>query len=306
MWIAFNVAVLVLLALDLGVFHRKSHQVGMKEALGWSAFWILLSLSFNYWVYLEFGQDKGLEFLTGYVLEKSLSVDNLFVFLLIFSYFKVPPAYQHRVLFLGILGALIMRAIFIGVGVALINQFHWLLYIFGAFLIFSGIKMWAVDDEDANPENAVVRWVRGWFPMTKEYHGTKFFVTIDGKRHATPLLIVLVAMETTDVLFAVDSIPAILGVTQDAFIVYTSNIMAILGLRALYFALAGLMEFFHYLHYGLSLILIFIGVKMVGEKYFEIPIPVALGVIGGLLFFSMVFSLIFKKKEEATAGTDEE
>ncbi len=296
MWIAFNVAVLFLLALDLGVFHRKSHAVGIKEALAWSVFWVALSLALNYWIYIHDHQ-AGLEFLAGYLLEKSLSVDNLFVFLLIFSYFKVPPKYQHRVLFLGILGALVMRAVFIVAGVALIHHFHFLIYFFGAFLVWSGLKMWAHDEDDANPENAVVRAVKGWFPMTSDYHGNKFFVKVDGKRMATPLLIVLVAMETTDVMFAVDSIPAVLGVTQDAFIVYTSNIMAILGLRALYFALAGLMDYFEYLRYGLSAVLIFIGLKMLLEAYIEIPTPVALGVLGSLLLISMLASFVIKKKE---------
>lgn len=297
MWIGFNVAVLFLLALDLGVFHRKNHAVGIKEALAWSVFWIALSLGFNYWVYTQ-NEQAGIEFLTGYLLEKSLSVDNLFVFLLIFSYFKVPPAFQHRVLFLGILGALVMRAVFILLGVALIERFHWLLYAFGLLLIYSGIKMLFFDDDDANPENAVVRAVRRWIPVTSDFHGTRFFVTIDGKRHATPLLIVLVALETTDVLFATDSIPAILGVTQDAFIVYTSNIMAILGLRALYFALASLMDYFEYLRYGLAAVLVFIGVKMLIDEYYKIPTPVALGVLGGLLVISMLASVFFKGRQE--------
>lgn len=306
MWISFNLAVLFLLALDLGVFHRKGHQVSIKEALLWSAFWIILSLSFNGWIYVNMGKTEGLEFLAGYLLEKSLSVDNLFVFLLIFSYFKVPPAIQHRVLFLGILGALVMRALFIGLGVVLIHKFHFLLYVFGAFLVWSGAKMAMHDeDEDANPENAIVRWVRGFFPVTPDFHGQRFFVKIDGRLHATPLLIVLVALETTDVMFAVDSIPAVLGVTQNAFIVYTSNVMAILGLRSLYFALAGLMEYFHYLRYGLSFILVFIGAKMLVEPWFKVPIPVALGVIGGTLLLSVVISLLIKPKEKEAPETEE-
>lgn len=304
MWIGFNAAVLVLLALDLGVFHRKTHQVSIKEALAWSTFWIALSLALNYYIYTHIGHKQGLEFFAGYILEKSLSVDNLFVFLLIFGYFRVPAAYQHRVLFLGILGALIMRALFITLGVVLIHKMHFVLYIFGAFLIFSGIKMCFMDD-DANPENVVVLWVKKRFPMTDEFHGSKFFVRIDGKLHATPLLLVLVAMETTDVLFAVDSVPAVLGVTQDAFIVYTSNIMAILGLRALYFALAGLMEYFHYLKYGLSLILVFIGVTMVFEKWIHLDITIELGIIGAILGISMLCSLFFKAPPEAAEAEPE-
>lgn len=297
-WVLFTGAVLFMLLLDLGVFHRKNERVSVPAALGWTVFWVLLSLAFNGWVWHEYGQVKGMEFLAGYILEKSLSVDNLFVFLLIFSYFKVPPELQHRVLFLGILGALVLRGVFISIGAVLIHQFHWILYLFGAFLIFSGIKLLFVSDDDGeqNPENAVVRYLRGKLRLTNDFHGERFFVTIDGIKYATPLLLVLVAVETSDVLFAVDSIPAIFGVTDDTFIVYTSNVMAILGLRALYFALAGLLEFFHYLNYGLAVVLIFIGVEMVGKSFFVIPIATELVIIAGVLLASVVASLVFPKK----------
>lgn len=307
-WVLFTGAVLFMLLLDLGVFHRKNERVSVPAALGWTVFWVALSLAFNSWVWHEYGQVKGMEFLAGYILEKSLSVDNLFVFLLIFSYFKVPPELQHRVLFLGILGALVLRGVFISVGAVLVHQFHWILYLFGAFLIFSGFKLLFVgdDDDEQNPENAVVRYLRGRLRLSKDFHGEKFFVTIDGVKYATPLLLVLVAVETSDVLFAVDSIPAIFGVTDDTFIVYTSNVMAILGLRALYFALAGLLEFFHYLNYGLAVVLIFIGVEMVGKKFFVIPIATELIIIAGVLATSVVASVVFPKKTEAEVeGGDE-
>ncbi len=297
-WALFNGLVIVLLLLDLGIFHREAEKVSIRAALVWTAFWIFLSLTFGAWVYYEQGHQKGLEFLTGYILEKSLSVDNLFVFLLIFNYFKVPEEAQHRVLFFGILGALVLRGIFIWLGVALVREFSWVLYIFGAFLIFSGIKLLRHDDDDANPENAVVRFVKKRLNMTDHYDGQHFFTMVDGARRATPLVLVLVAVETSDVLFAVDSIPAVFGVTKDPFIVYTSNVMAILGLRALYFALAGLLEFFHYLNYGLAAILIFIGVKMLGEGYWHLSIAWELGIIGLLLGASVLASLIFPKPEE--------
>lgn len=297
-WALFNGIVIVLLFLDLGFFHRKAEKVSIRAALVWTAFWILLSLAFGGWVYVEQGHQKGLEFLTGYILEKSLSVDNLFVFLLIFNYFKVPEEAQHRVLFLGILGALVLRGIFIMVGVSLVREFSWVLYIFGAFLIYSGVKLLGHDDDDANPENAVVKFVKKRLNMTDHYDGQHFFTVVEGVRKATPLLLVMVAVETSDVLFAVDSIPAVFGVTKDPFIVFTSNVMAILGLRALYFALAGLLEFFHYLNYGLAAILIFIGVKMLGESFWHLSIAWELGIIGLLLGASILASLIFPKKED--------
>ncbi len=297
-WIAFNAIILVLLLVDLGLFHKKAEKIPVRRALLESFFWIVLSLAFNGWVWHEFGSVKGLEFLTGYILEKSLSVDNLFVFLLIFSYFKVPAELQHRVLFLGIVGALVMRGIFIYLGVTLVREFHWVLYIFGAFLVYSGIKLlFHKEGDDATPENALIRGLRKRLNITDGYRGEKFMVVENGVRKFTPLFLVLVAIETSDVFFAIDSIPAVFGVTQDPFIVYTSNVMAILGLRALYFALAGLIEYFHYLNYGLSAILIFIGVKMLIEKWVDFPISVDLGVIAVLLGGSMAASLLFPKRK---------
>ncbi|HIB64931.1 MAG TPA: TerC family protein [Phycisphaerales bacterium] len=306
-WVLFNGAVLFMLLLDLGVFHRKSERVSVRAALGWTAFWVILSLGFNGWVWNHFGHEKGLEFLAGYILEKSLSVDNLFVFLLIFNYFKVPPEVQHRVLFFGILGALVLRGVFIYLGATLVHQFHWILYLFGAFLVFSGIKLLLLDDDDEqDPENAVVKAFRARLRLTDRFHGDKFWVRKEGVLYATPLFLVLIAVETSDVLFAVDSIPAIFGVTDDTFIVYTSNVMAILGLRALYFALAGLLEYFHYLNYGLALVLIFIGAKMLGENYIELSIATELGVIAALLASAILASILFPKKiePEEEAGAD--
>lgn len=295
LWAIFLAAVLFMLLLDLGVFHKEPKKVSVQEALGWTAFWIFISLAFNYWIFHQYGHQKGMEFLAGYILEKSLSVDNLFVFLLIFNYFKVPADLQHRVLFFGIVGALVLRGVFISVGAAIIHQFHWILYFFGAFLVYSGIKLLLHDDDDANPENAVVRAVRARVKLTDGFRGDHFFVVENGVKYATPLFLVLVAIETSDVIFAVDSIPAIFGVTEDPFIVFTSNVMAILGLRAIYFALAGLLEYFHYLNYGLSGVLIFIGVKMLGEHFFELSTPVELGVIAGMLTLSVVASVLFPK-----------
>ncbi|MEW6278999.1 MAG: TerC family protein [Candidatus Eremiobacterota bacterium] len=298
-WAFFGAFILVLLALDLGVFHRKAHKISVGEAVLWSIFWVGLGLAFNVGVYVKLGHDSGLEFLAGYLLEKSLSVDNLFVFLLIFNYFSVPAQFQHRVLFWGILGALVMRGVFILAGVALVARFHWLLYLFGAFLIYSGVKMAFEKDEEFNPEdNPVVKWLRRYLRITPEYHGTSMFVRVDGKLYATPLLVVLAVIETTDLLFAVDSIPAVFGVTQDPFIIFTSNVMAILGLRALYFALAGLMDIFCYLQIGLSAVLVFIGAKMIVEHWYDLPTPIALGTIGVILTLSVVASLVFPKKEE--------
>lgn len=295
-WIAFNLFILAMLVLDLKVFHRKPHEIKMKEALAWSAFWIVLALLFNAGIYFWRGPQAGLEFLTGYLIEKSLSVDNLFVFLLIFSYFKVPALYQHKVLFWGILGALILRAVFIFAGIALINQFHWLIYVFGAFLILSGIKLALEKDKEIHPEkNPILRLFRRMMPVSKEYKGSQFFFKKAGRRFATPLFVVLLVVETSDIVFAIDSIPAILAITGDPFIVYSSNAFAILGLRALFFALAGLMQLFHHLHYGLAAILIFVGTKMLLADIYKIPIGIALGVIAGILTLSILASLIFKK-----------
>ncbi len=301
-WIIFNLFVLAMLALDLGVFHRRTHTVKLKEALGWSAFWITLALLYNVGVYFWLGKVKALEFLTGYILEKSLSVDNIFVFIMLFAYFRVPSEYQHKVLFWGILGALVMRGIFILVGVTLIQKFEWVIYIFGAVLIYSGIKMGMHKDEEVNPEhNPVLRLFRKAFPITKQFEGNRFWVRRETGVLATPLMVVLVVVETTDVVFAVDSIPAVLAITQDPFIVYTSNVFAILGLRALYFALAGVMTIFHFLSYGLSVILVFVGLKMICSHWFKIPIGIALGVVAGVLVISVVASLIWpEKKDQST------
>ena len=298
-WILFNLFVLVMLVLDLGVFHRRTHVVKFREALLWSAVWITLAAIFAVIVYFWHGRVPALEFVTGYVIELSLSVDNLFVFLLIFRYFQVPTVHQHKVLFWGILGALIMRAIFILAGVGLIRQFHWIIYIFGALLVYSGIKLFRQENAEIHPEkNPLLRLFRRWIPVTKDYEGAKFFVRRPGL-YATPLFVVLLVVETTDVLFAVDSIPAILAITLDAFIVYTSNVFAILGLRSMYFALAGMMELFHYLHYGLSLVLIFVGGKMLVSHYYQVPTELALGIVAGILIISVVASMLHPRKAKA-------
>jgi tellurite resistance protein TerC len=299
LWIAFNVFVLGMLALDLGVFHRKAHAVSIKESSIWSAVWILLALIFNLGIYIAWGQEKALEFLTGYVIEKSLSVDNLFVFLMIFQYFATPAIYQHRVLFWGIVGALVMRAIFIATGAALLENFHWMIYVFGAFLIVTGIKMLLQGDAKLEPDkNPVVRLFQRWVPITNEYQDQRFFVRREGKIHATLLMLVLIVVETTDVIFAVDSIPAIFAITMDPFIVYTSNVFAILGLRALYFMLAGVMEMFVYLKVGLSFVLCFVGAKMLVVDFYKIPIGVSLGGVAGILILSVVVSLLVRWKQE--------
>lgn len=306
-WVGFNAFVLVLLLLDLLVFNRKAHVVRMREALGWSAFWIILSLGFNYLVYRWQGETAALEFLTGYLIEKSLSVDNLFVFLLIFTYFKVPQQYQHKILFWGIIGALVLRAAFILAGAALLAKFHFLLYVLGAFLVYTGVKMATSGGEpEIDPDNnPVVKFLSRHLPITNRLHEGKFFVRQNGTLFATPLLVVLVMVETTDVVFAADSIPAILAISRDTFIVYTSNVFALLGLRALYFALEGLMRLFHYLHYGLSLILIFIGGKLLVADLAHIPMGISLGVVGLILGGSIILSLVFPKKEQPPIPTEE-
>ncbi|MBK6504289.1 MAG: TerC family protein [Ignavibacteria bacterium] len=299
LWISFNAFILIMLALDLGVFQRKIHAVTVKEALIWSAVWIVLALAFNVFVYYDFGKQKAIEFLTGYILEKSLSVDNIFVFVLLFSYFKVPSEYQHKVLFWGVLGALILRAILIAVGALMIAKFHWIIYVFGAFLVFTGFRMAKQNDEDIHPEdNFLIRFFKKIIPVTNEYHDEKFFVKLDGKKFATPLFIVLLAIEFTDLVFAFDSIPAIFAVTSDPFIVYTSNIFAILGLRSLYFALAGVIHKFHFLKIGLSMILIFIGMKMLIMDLYKIPTTYSLGVIAIVLAASVILSILKPKHEE--------
>jgi tellurite resistance protein TerC len=296
LWVAFNLFVLGMLALDLGVFHRKAHKVSLREAMAWSIVWISLALLFNLGIYYFWGSEKALEFLAGYLIEKSLSVDNIFVFLMIFSYFAVPAMYQHRVLFWGILGALVMRAIFIAAGAALLTAFHWIIYVFGGFLILTGIKMFFAGDEKLEPEkNPAVRLLRRVMHVTPEYDGQRFFVRKTGRLWATPLLLVLVVVETTDVIFAVDSIPAIFAITMDPFIVYTSNVFAILGLRALYFLLAGIVDMFRYLKVGLSFVLCFVGVKMMVVDFYKIPIGISLGVVAGILAVSILFSLLERK-----------
>jgi tellurite resistance protein TerC len=297
LWIWFNVFILFLLALDLGIFNRKSHEVTVKEALTWSGVWIAISLLFNVGLYYFKGSEIAFQFLAGYLIEKSLSVDNIFVFIMIFSYFNVPTKYQHKVLFYGIIGALLMRAGMIVAGSAIISTFHWTIYLFGAFLAFTGIKMLVKKDDDSfDPEaNFLVKSVKKFIPMTKEYKEDKLFVKNNGVLMATPLFLVLLIVEFSDVIFAVDSIPAIFGVTQDPFIVYTSNIFAILGLRSLYFALAGIMHKFEYLKVGLSFVLVFIGTKMMIMDFYKIPISVSLGVIVTILSTSMLVSLIKTK-----------
>jgi tellurite resistance protein TerC len=298
-WILFNLFVLAMLVLDLGVFHRRAHTVKFREALAWSVAWIALAAIFAVVIFFWHGRTPALEFVTGYVIELSLSVDNLFVFLLIFRFFQVPAIHQHKVLFWGILGALIMRAIFIAAGVTLIERFHWIIYAFGAFLVYSGIKLFFQNEAEIHPEkNPVLRLFRRWVPVTKDYVDNKFFVRSPGL-YATPLFVVLLVVETTDLLFAVDSIPAILAITRDAFIVYTSNVFAILGLRSMYFALAGMMEMFRYLHYGLSLVLVFVGGKMLVSHYLEIPTPVALAAVAGVLAISVIASVVNPRKETA-------
>ena len=297
-WIGFNLFVLFMLALDLGVFHRKSHAVSIREAMIWSVVWVTMALLFNAGVYYFAGPQKALEFLTGYLIEKSLSVDNIFIFLMVFSYFHVSSQYQHKVLFWGILGAIIMRAVFIFAGVALIQKLHWVIYVFGAFLIFTGIKMVTDHGKKIEPEkNPVLRLFRRMMPVTDEYHEDRFFVRKNGILFATPLFIVLLVIETTDLIFAVDSIPAILAITLDPFIVYSSNIFAILGLRAMYFALAGLMGMFRYLHYGLSAILVFVGTKMLIVEFYKIPIMISLSAVVGLLLLSILVSVLLPKPE---------
>ena len=306
MWVAFNAFVLMMLAVDLGVLHRHAHEVKLKEALAWSGVWIALALLFALGLYSWYGPQPALEFLTGYIIEKSLSVDNIFVFILLFSYFRVPALYQHKVLFWGILGALVMRAIFIFAGIALLQRLHWVIYIFGALLIFTGIKMVTEKDKEIHPDkNPVLRLFRRLMPVTENYHADHFFVKQAGHYAATPLFVVLLVVETTDVIFAVDSIPAILGITVNPFIVYTSNVFAILGLRALYFALAGVMQLFHYLHYGLSAILVFVGAKMLLADVYKLPVAVALGVIACILLIAVIASLMRPPQRDAVTTPTE-
>ncbi len=299
--IIFTICVLILLSLDLFVFHRKDQVIKIREALLWAAFWIALALAFNVLIYYLYGAEKGLSFLTGFLIEKALSVDNLFVFLMIFQYFGINLKYQHKTLFWGIVGALIMRAIFIATGITLIHKFHWIIYIFGAFLVVTGFKMLSSKEENVHPErNIILRLFTRLFPVSKSFEDGKFFIREKGRLLATPLFVVLLVVETTDVIFAMDSIPAILAITTDPFIVYSSNVCAILGLRSLYFALAGIMGIFRYLHYGLSIILMFVGVKMIIADYIKIPIVIALSVVAGVLVISILASVLIPKAPSST------
>jgi len=301
LWIGFNLFVLLMLVLDLGVFHRKSSVISVKEALIWTCVWIILAFFFNIFVFYQLGEEKAFEFFTGYIIEKSLSVDNIFVIILIFSFFNVPAAYQHKVLFWGIMGALVMRVSFILAGVELIHKFHWLIYIFGGFLLFTGIRILTQGDLKLNPEkNPVVKFVRRIFRVTRDFEGDRFFIRRDKLLWATPLFVVVVLIEATDLIFAVDSIPAILAVSDDSFIVYTSNVFAILGLRSLYFALAGMEKYFTHLKYGLSAILIFVGIKMCIADFYKVPIEISLAFIILTLAVSVLTSMVMQRSERGT------
>ena len=298
-WIFFGVFILAMLALDLGVFNRKTHVIQMKEALLWTSFWVTLALLFGAGIYFFYGHGKAIEYVTAYLIEYSLSIDNLFVFMLIFRYFDVPRAYEHKALFWGILLALITRGVFIFAGVALISRFHWVMYIFGAFLIVTGIKMALNKQTEVHPDkNIAIRLLRYVMPVSKNFSGAKFFVVEGGVRVATPMLAVLLALETTDILFAIDSIPAVLAISQDPFIVYTSNVFAILGLRSLFFAISGLMRLFHLLHYGLAAILSFVGVKMLIADFFHVPVGISLLIIASILAASIISSVVWPEKGE--------
>jgi tellurite resistance protein TerC len=298
-WIGFNLFVIFMLVLDIVVFHRKMHEVKVKEALAWSIFWILLALAFNGLIWMRQGEVVALQFLTGYLLEKSLSVDNILVFILIFSYFKIPARYQHRVLFFGILGAIMMRTVFIYCGIALIHRFHWMVYILGFVLLISGVRLFTEKDKEVHPEKSLlVRFFSRIIPTTHTLEGERFFIKQQGRWFATPLFTVLLVVEATDLLFAMDSIPAILAISTDPFIVYSSNIFAILGLRALYFALAGVMQLFRYLHYGLGAILIFVGFKIMTSPWFKIPVWQALSVICVILVVSIAASIAIPEQRK--------
>ncbi len=297
-WIGFSLFLIIMLALDLGVFHKHSHVVEFKESIIWSCIWIGLALIFNGGIFYFAGYTKGMEFLTGYLIEKSLSIDNIFIIALIFSYFGVPREYQHRVLFWGVIGALIMRAILIALGSTLIKEFSWIIYIFGAFLVITGVKMYFQNQQSIHPDkNPLVRLFKKFFTVSTEYSGEKFFIKEKGKLIATPLFIVLLLVETTDLIFAVDSIPAIFAITQDTFIVFTSNAFAILGLRSLYFALSGVIHKFYYLKAGLSVILVFVGIKMILIDIYKIPIGISLGFITLVIVISVYASLKKNKRE---------
>jgi tellurite resistance protein TerC len=305
-WAGFLAAIVVFLALDLGVFHKEARVVRFKEAIGWTALWFSLAMAFAGALVPARGKDEALEFLTGYLIELSLSMDNVFVIALIFAYFRVPSEYQHRVLFWGILGALVMRGVMIGAGAALVERFHWTLYLFGAFLLYSGIKMMFVDDEGVHPEkNPFIKLAHRFFPVSHDFDGQKFTtLTKAGQRALTPLALVLVMVETTDLVFALDSIPAIFGITTKKFIVFTSNVFAILGLRSLYFVLAGAIEYFRYLKYGLSIVLAFIGVKMLIEPWFKFTTVAALGIVAAIILGSVIFSIVAARREHAKTSSE--
>jgi tellurite resistance protein TerC len=309
-WMGFVVAVIIFLALDLGVFHRKAHSIRFKEALIWTGVWATMAMGFAWGLYVLRGQTEALEFITGYIVELSLSMDNVFVIALIFGYFRIPLAYQHRVLFWGILGALIMRGVMIGVGAALVRQFEWTLMIFGAFLVYSGIKMLFAKEEGVEPEkNVVMRLARKWLPISPVFETHHFISLVNGRRMFTPLALVLVMVEATDLVFALDSIPAIFGITTNEFIVFTSNVFAILGLRSLYFVLAGAMEYFRFLKVGLSLVLVFIGAKMLLPMFIHLSTPISLGIVGSIILISIVASLVSQwipAQEADEAGTNQE
>lgn len=295
-WILFTLFIIVMLAIDLGVFNRKDHEVSVKEGLAWSAVWITLALAFNVGVYFWKGQEVAIQFFTGYLVEKSLSIDNIFIFLQVFAYFSVPAVYQHKILFWGVFGAIVMRAIFIFLGVALISKFHWIIYVFGAFLVITGLKMAFSKNKKIHPEkNPVIRLMKRFIPLSNDYEGGRFFVRRKGMVLATPLALVLIVIETTDIIFAVDSIPAILAITTDPFIVYSSNLFAIMGLRALFFALAGMIKRFHYIHYALAAILAFVGIKMLVSEFYKLPSLAALAVIAVILALSMIASAIWAR-----------
>jgi tellurite resistance protein TerC len=306
-WFGFNALILVLLALDLGVFNRRAHAVGMREALSWSAVWVTLALAFGAWVGTSMGKQAMLEFYSGYLIEQALSVDNLFVFILIFGYFRIPPALQHRVLFWGILGALLMRGTMIAAGALLLARFHWIIYLFGGFLLVTGVRMAFGGDAQVEPEaNPVIRLLRRILPITSQFHGERFFVREPGadgalRLVATPLFVVLALVETTDIVFAVDSIPAVFGVTRNPFLVYTSNVFAILGLRSLYFVLAGVIGTFHLLKYGLALVLAFVGGKMLLSGYLHVPTGVSLAIVASVLAGSVLLSLVVRPRGDAPA-----
>jgi tellurite resistance protein TerC len=299
-WTGFLAFVALMLALDLGVFNRHAHVVSLREALAWCAVWFGLAMAFNLLISQKMGGQAGLEFFTGYIVELCLSVDNVFVFIVIFQYFRVEPRHQHRVLFWGILGAVVMRAVFIFAGISLINRFHWIIYVFGAFLVYTGIKL-AIPKKDegfAPEKNPAVKLARRFLPVTNHFEGGRFFTRVDGRLHATPMFLVLLIVETTDVMFALDSIPAVIAITRNEFIVFTSNIFAILGLRSLYFAVSGVMQLFRYINVGLAVILVFVGTKMLVSSYLTIPIKISLGIIGSVLAASILASVLIPSQRK--------